>query len=261
MARTIFLYTILMTFYTFVPVNGTSRDQAAIADFRAKLSKAKTYKQALAIFADSNMRNPHQVAMQTDLRKMEKDINNKVKQFDLQPEDKVMPYVNGGCLPRVTCVPVETQQITAGGIVFPNCVEVHRCSGCCQETQFSCEPTKVDLISFSPIIKFEHGDETAEPISALQPFRTENHTECTCKCKLNEDACPSSAQVLDRELCRCREHACFPQCQAMQRCQMVDNQERPICVCKRPIPGQNGAHWCPADSQPDARCKKCTKYP
>lgn len=66
-------------------------------------------------------------------------------------DDKVVPYVSGGCLPRVTCVPVYAQQVTTGGIIFPNCVEVHRCSGCCQEAQFSCEPTKIDQVLFSPV--------------------------------------------------------------------------------------------------------------
>ncbi len=68
-------------------------------------------------------------------------------------DDNVVSYVNGGCLPRITCVPVYAQQATTGGIVFPNCVEVHRCSGCCQEAQFSCEPTKIDYVSFSPVSK------------------------------------------------------------------------------------------------------------
>lgn len=48
---------------------------------------------------------------------------------------------------------------------------------------------------------------------------------------------------------------CFPQCQAMQRCQLLNNEEKPKCVCPRPIPGQNGSHSCPAGQQPDARCK------
>ncbi len=69
-------------------------------------------------------------------------------------DDNIVPYVNGGCLPRITCVPVYAQQVTTGGIIFPNCVEVHRCSGCCQEAQFSCEPTKIDYVSFSPVNSF-----------------------------------------------------------------------------------------------------------
>ncbi len=60
---------------------------------------------------------------------------------------------------------------------------------------------------------------------------------------------------MDHELCRCREQACFPQCQAMQRCQLLSTQEKPSCVCKRPIPGQDGAYSCPLGYQPDARCK------
>ncbi|CAF3440106.1 unnamed protein product [Rotaria sp. Silwood1] len=246
---------IILNFYWSYGANGATRDQLILANFKAQLSKARTLKQALAIYADANVRNRHQVAMQTDLRKIEKEINTQLADLDLPKDDKIVPYVNGGCLPRITCVPVYAQQATTGGIVFPNCVEVHRCSGCCQETQFSCEPTKIDYVSFSPIIKFEHGDGSIPPIAALKPFKTENHTECTCKCKLKEDACPSNAQVLDHELCRCREQACFPQCQAMQRCQLLSTQDKPSCVCKRPIPGQNGAYSCPSGFQPDARCK------
>lgn len=69
-------------------------------------------------------------------------------------DEKVVPYINGGCLPRITCIPVHVQQAISGGIVFPNCVEVHRCAGCCQETQFSCVPTKIDQVSFSPVNTF-----------------------------------------------------------------------------------------------------------
>lgn len=239
---------------------GGTRNQIAMAHLKAQLSKARNLKQALAIYADSSVVNKHQVAMQTDLRKLEKDINVQLGEFELSNDDKIVTYVNGGCLPRITCVPVHAQQATTGGIVFPNCVEVHRCSGCCQEAQFSCEPTKVEYVSFSPIVKFEHNDGSLPPIVALKPFKTENHTECTCKCKLSENACPSNAQTLDRDLCRCREQACFPQCQAMQRCQVLNGQEKPVCVCKRPIPGQNGAYSCPFGYQPDARCKKCSKY-
>ncbi|CAF3825236.1 unnamed protein product [Rotaria magnacalcarata] len=255
----IFILIILNIFCCYGAI-GATRDQVIVASFKAQLSKARTLKQALAIYADSSVNNKHQVAMQTDLRKIEKDINSQLADLDLSKDDKLVPYVNGGCLPRVTCVPVYVQQATAGGIVFPNCVEVHRCSGCCQETQFSCEPTKIDYVSFSPIVKFEHGEGSASPISTLKPFKTENHTECTCKCKLKDDACPSSAQILDHELCRCREQACFPQCQAMQRCQLLGTQDKPSCVCKRPIPGQNGAYSCQTGYQPDARCNMMKMY-
>ncbi|UJR38134.1 hypothetical protein I4U23_030813 [Adineta vaga] len=283
MCGKLLLFEILLIIYNFYLCNASirgTRDQIVLANFKAQLSKARTIKQALAIYADSSVNNKHQVAMQSivsieedlciqlcllfslaDIRKLEKNIDTQLVNLGIQKDDETVPYVNGGCLPRITCVPVYDQQVAAGGIIFPNCVEVHRCSGCCQETQFSCEPTKIEYLSFSPIIKFEQGEESNLPISALKPFKTENHTECTCKCKLDENACPSSAQVLDRELCRCREQACFPQCQAMQRCQLLSTQEKPSCVCKRPIPGQNGAYSCSSGYQPDARCKKCMKYP
>ena len=39
--------------------------QVALANFKAQLSKARTLKQALAIYADSSVNNKHQVAMQS----------------------------------------------------------------------------------------------------------------------------------------------------------------------------------------------------
>ncbi len=65
---------------------------------------------------------------------------------------------------------------------------------------------------------------------------------------------------MDHELCRCREQACFPQCPAMQRCQLLSTQEQPSCVCKRPIAGQHGAYSCPLGYQPDARCKSVINH-
>ena len=45
---------------------GTTDDAAmTFANFKAQLSKARTLKQALAIYADSTMNNKHQVAMQS----------------------------------------------------------------------------------------------------------------------------------------------------------------------------------------------------
>ena len=41
-----------------------SLSQIVLANFKAQLSKARTLKQALAIYADSSMNNRHQVAMQ-----------------------------------------------------------------------------------------------------------------------------------------------------------------------------------------------------
>lgn len=251
----------LIIFFCFCSFNvfGATREQMMLAKFEARLSQARTFKQALAIYADSNMKNPHQVAMHTDLRKIQNDVDRQSAQFEITEDEKVVPYINGGCQPRITCIPVDVQQATTGGIVFPKCVEVHRCSGCCTNAQFSCEATKVNHLFFSPITKFEISENAPEPISVLQPFQTENHTECQCRCKLTENACPSNTQTLDHELCRCREQMCFPQCQAMQRCQLLNNEEKPKCVCPRPIPGQNGSHSCPAGQQPDARCKKCGK--
>lgn len=55
-------------------------------------------------------------------------------------------------------------------------------------------PLKI-IFLLDQITKFEISENAPEPISVLQPFQTENHTECQCRCKLTENACPSNTQV------------------------------------------------------------------
>ena len=59
---------------------------------------------------------------------------------------------NGGCEPRVICeeVPVDRESTNAL-FAFPQCLEVHRCGGCCQEGQFSCIPVDEKPVTFSPV--------------------------------------------------------------------------------------------------------------
>ncbi len=61
---------------------------------------------------------------------------------------------NGGCVPRIFCEEVQIDRITSSNIAsFPQCVEVHRCGGCCQGAQFSCLPVEEVPVTFSPVSK------------------------------------------------------------------------------------------------------------
>lgn len=59
---------------------------------------------------------------------------------------------NGGCEPRVVCEEVPVDRSQSELIVsYPQCVEVHRCGGCCQEPQFPCLPVRQVPVTFSPV--------------------------------------------------------------------------------------------------------------
>ena len=59
---------------------------------------------------------------------------------------------NGGCEPRVECVAVPMGDVARDNIVpFPQCVEVHRCGGCCHEAQLPCLPVQQVNVTFSPV--------------------------------------------------------------------------------------------------------------
>jgi hypothetical protein len=68
-------------------------------------------------------------------------------QFTIEPR-------NGGCEPRIVCEEVPVDRTTSSNIIsFPQCVEVHRCGGCCQEPQFPCVPVQQQSVTFSPVNK------------------------------------------------------------------------------------------------------------
>ncbi len=61
---------------------------------------------------------------------------------------------NGGCEPRIICEEVPVDRVKSNNVAsFPQCVEVHRCGGCCQEGQFQCLPVKKESVTFSPVSK------------------------------------------------------------------------------------------------------------
>ena len=59
---------------------------------------------------------------------------------------------NGGCEPRVICEEVPVDRTSGNNVIsYPQCLEVHRCGGCCQEPQFPCVPVRQESITFSPV--------------------------------------------------------------------------------------------------------------
>lgn len=59
---------------------------------------------------------------------------------------------NGGCAPRIVCEPVLIDRSLGDNIIpYPQCLEIHRCGGCCQYPQYPCVPIEQKSISFSPV--------------------------------------------------------------------------------------------------------------
>jgi len=59
---------------------------------------------------------------------------------------------NGGCEPRVICEEVPVDRTSGNNIIsYPQCLEVHRCGGCCQEAQFPCVAVRQVPVTFSPV--------------------------------------------------------------------------------------------------------------
>jgi hypothetical protein len=64
---------------------------------------------------------------------------------------------NGGCEPRIICEEVPVDRTSSNNVIsYPQCLEVHRCGGCCQEAQFPCVPIRQEPVTFSPVNKTNH---------------------------------------------------------------------------------------------------------
>ncbi len=71
--------------------------------------------------------------------------------FFLESHSTIEPR-NGGCEPRVLCEEVPVDRTSGNNIIsYPQCLEVHRCGGCCQEAQFPCVPVRQVPVTFSPV--------------------------------------------------------------------------------------------------------------
>ena len=93
----------------------------------------------------------------------------------------------GKCDPKPVCIsnPL-TLNITANNqIVFPPCINIHRCDGCCP-TNEECVATKFNEVKLSKVYIINYDGESGSS-SEEKLITVSNHTDCECQCKWQSD--------------------------------------------------------------------------
>ncbi|KAI1295576.1 hypothetical protein HDE_05649 [Halotydeus destructor] len=109
-----------------------------------------------------------------------------------------------GCEPEVQTVALpEPKDIMDGSIVFPKCVKVPRCGGCCGPSHLiECIPVKVNEREIRRIIvslKRKHGRQSR----TIETLFVSEHEECQCQCKIQPRDCDTRTQIYLKDECKC----------------------------------------------------------
>ncbi|XP_012946121.1 uncharacterized protein LOC101851240 [Aplysia californica] len=134
------------------------------------------------------------------------------------------------CSPREKNVEVNLGPIYANIVVFPRCLRVLRCGGCCNVPALVCRPRYEErkiynLLQLEPISRSGH---LALEARGTYPVEVVRHMSCSCECTLTTASC-GPRKRLNRNQCRC-------ECRRMarrRRCHVpkVFNPETCRCEC------------------------------
>jgi len=228
------------------------------AEIRARLAKAKSIQQALIIIKSSGKRGRMELLSPDSLQKEEQIILTSAQRLNRNGQSTIEPR-NGGCEPRVICEEVPVDRTISNNIIsYPQCLEVYRCGGCCQEPQFPCVPIRQEPVTFSPLLLISLDD--TDQYEVNRPLTLMNHTQCECKCSKTEDQCRREGKTLDSTLCQCIQPRCTPECLISSTCSMVSGSNIPRCTCRRRIQGQT-SNFCPSvDQRPNSMCTRCETF-
>ncbi|XP_066271785.1 platelet-derived growth factor subunit A-like [Branchiostoma lanceolatum] len=109
------------------------------------------------------------------------------------------------CIPREVPVPVPVDP-KPNLVVWPSCVSVTRCGGCCNSDLYECKPSKSSSEVFS-IMKlfYSAGNPKSQPFGTapvLEQVQVERHDKCACVCK-NKHLCNMRTHSFDDDTCEC----------------------------------------------------------
>jgi hypothetical protein len=72
------------------------------------------------------------------------------------PDNTIKDATPGKCDPKIVCIsnPLTATIYSSNQIVFPACINVNRCEGCCPSNE-KCVAIKVEIVKLKNVIIFE----------------------------------------------------------------------------------------------------------
>ncbi|CAG5119429.1 unnamed protein product [Candidula unifasciata] len=142
------------------------------------------------------------------------------------------------CAPREVLINVEVPVLPADTFIFPLCIKVFQCGGCCNVDNVNCIPVATKRVVYN-LLKFTvaRGDRTTR-VDGVYPVEVTEHTACSCRCSLSQESCGPLKTVDDR-ICSCY-------CKSPLRCHPPHyfNPETCKCECAQTSSCCPGARYC-----------------
>lgn len=155
--------------------------------------------------------------------------NMHISAKDQKALNKLMNNKNVLCKPRKTVVELEPTKPNQE--LKPHCVYIKRCGGCCDSDLLECKPTAKKTRKFKVLNVSPKGD---GKVSINKPplvrVFAEEHTKCSCQCKIQEEDCNAN-QIYDDQNCRCD---CKKEVKSRKTCEKgkVWSDSKCDCVCQ-----------------------------
>ncbi|BFZ24329.1 hypothetical protein BsWGS_27368 [Bradybaena similaris] len=157
--------------------------------------------------------------------------------------------INGGpaencyCEPRQVSMVVQNNQsgLPADVVLFPRCIKVWRCQGCCSAENVLCQPAAERRTIYYLMKLTIEEDNTEVQFSGYYPLEVMEPTRCHCTCSLSQESC-GPRKTFDDRICACRcnsassNQRCFPP--------TYFDPESCSCECAERVPCCSGSGYC-----------------
>lgn len=107
------------------------------------------------------------------------------------------------CGVRLTLVSLPSPGF-GNGHVFPPCVLLKRCTGCCfLRNLMTCKPQKRKMTTVDYVYVYSPTGHPADTTHRFESTLMEEHLECECECIKTPDSCDPERQTWDPNTCEC----------------------------------------------------------
>ncbi|XP_031368402.1 uncharacterized protein LOC102675058 [Apis dorsata] len=104
------------------------------------------------------------------------------------------------CMPELQTVPL-LENDDPSIVYYPTCTRIKRCGGCCNHSFLSCQPTATETRNFEVSVTALESSNTLK-YQGKRIVPIEEHTQCTCDCKIKETDCNKKQSYVPEE-CTC----------------------------------------------------------
>ena len=125
-----------------------------------------------------------------------------------RPSVRRPAFVNqAACEPEMRTIDLSEYthtQVDPDVAVFPRCIRVPRCGGCCGPSDLlQCLPTKISIKEVPRVMQRLTIGSKDSKNTITETIQVEYHDQCACQCRVQEKDCDPNRHQYHRDKCKC----------------------------------------------------------